>query len=104
MSTLETTETRSDARAILRMEVQHGLNFFVEESEHMFGGERLRRTKYLPEQLINKYLDEALKTATVNRLETGAFFAEIPGFSGVWASNDDLGRCETELRDFCLIG
>jgi predicted RNase H-like HicB family nuclease len=61
--------------------------------------DNLTRTKYLPEQSINRYLDVATSRAIVKKLEDGTFFVEIPGFDGVWASSANLEECARELRD-----
>jgi predicted RNase H-like HicB family nuclease len=96
----ETTSTVSYDRA--QMTVGSGLNFFVLETDLLGPQQTLRRTKHLPEQLIQRYLREALKATDVKRLDDGHFFAEIPGFDGVWASAEDLGECGNQLRDALL--
>ena len=35
----------------------------------------------------------------VQRLEDGTWFAEIPGFKGVWANGDSIEECRKELID-----
>jgi len=95
--TEETTTSSEHSRA--QMTVSHGLNFFAPENDLLGSVEQLRRTKYLPEQLIDRYLQEALKGTIVKKLEDGSLFAEIPGFDGVWASHDDLPACVLELRE-----
>lgn len=62
----------------------------------------MARTKYLPEQTVNAYVDAAMRRVDVRKIEDGSFFAEIPGFSGVWASNPDLELCAAELREVLL--
>lgn len=81
------------------MTVAEGLNFFAPQADLLGQVEELQRTKYLPQELIDRYLQEALKGTVVKRLETGPLFAEIPGFDGVWASDDDLGACVAQLRE-----
>lgn len=82
------------------MEVEHGLNFFSEEAG-LFSTE-ITRTKYIPEQLLERYIRAATKRVTVKHLESNTFFLEIPGFDGVWASGDQLAECALELREVLL--
>ncbi len=99
MTVTEEKLTRSDELDRSRMTVEAGLNVFVPNSDLLGEVECLYRKKYLPEQIIDRYLDESVKRAEVKKLEDGNFFAEIPGFAGVWASDEDLARCGAELRD-----
>lgn len=32
-------------------------------------------------------------------LKNGTWFAEIPGFEGVWANSDSVAKCRYELKD-----
>ena len=98
MSVTEET-TRSDAYDRAQMTVERGLNFFSRQDDLLGSVEQLRRTKFLPEQLIEGYLNEALKGAEVKHLDDGNLFAEIPGFHGVWASAQDLATCGVQLRE-----
>jgi hypothetical protein len=98
MSVSERTTT-SDAYERSSMTVAEGLNFFAPQADLLGQVEELQRTKYLPQELIDRYLQEALKGTVVKRLETGPLFAEIPGFDGVRASDDDLGACVAQLRE-----
>ncbi len=90
---------RSDAYERSSMTVGHGLNFFAPQTDLLGPVLHLQRTKYLPQQLIDRYLTEALKRATFKQLEDGRLFMEIPGFDGVWASDEELTACATQLRD-----
>lgn len=99
MNVTEETTTRSDEYERATMAVDLGLNFFSHQAD-LLGVEKLERTKYLPQQLIDRYMHEALKLTAVSRLQDSShFFAEIPGFEGVWASHEDLSACVAELRD-----
>jgi predicted RNase H-like HicB family nuclease len=91
--------TISDALDRSRMTVSRGLNFFTSESDLLGDVAQLRRTKHLPEEIIERYLQEALKRTVHKTLEDGTLFAEIPGFTGVWASDEDLGACIAQLRE-----
>ncbi len=95
----EEKTTTSDKHDRLRMTVSRGLNFFSPESDLLGQIQELHRTKHLPGEIIDRYVSEAIKGATVRKLETGAFFLEIPGFLGVWASDDDLAAGATQLRE-----
>lgn len=97
MNFTEEITTRSDEHERTSVTVERGLNFFSAQSDLL--GEKLERTKFLPQEIIDRYMQEALKSTSVTRLEDGQFFAELPGFDGVWAANDDLSACAAELRD-----
>lgn len=99
MSVTTEETTRSDAHERALMTVGRGLNFFSRRDDLLGSVEQLQRTKFLPEQLIEGYLNEALNSAEVKRLEDGNLFAEIPGFQGVWASAQDLAACGVQLRE-----
>jgi predicted RNase H-like HicB family nuclease len=92
-------KTFSDALDRSSMTVSRGLNFFTTDSDLIGDVQQLRRTKHLPGEIIEKYLQEALKGTTHRQLEDGTLFAEIPGFTGVWASDDDLVACIAQLRE-----
>lgn len=81
------------------MQVNQGVNFFSPGADLLGNTVELQRTKYLPEQIVQRYIAEAIKLANVRKLDDGSFFAEIPDFVGVWASNPDLSCCGAELRD-----
>ncbi len=49
--------------------------------------------------MLTRYLRAALHRATYRVLEDGTFFAEIPGFDGVWANAGGLERCREELEE-----
>ena len=81
------------------MTVGGGLNFFSPQDDLLRRVQELQRTKYLPQQLIDRYMQEALKGTSVKRLDDGLLFVEIPGFDGVWASHEDLSECVVQLRE-----
>jgi predicted RNase H-like HicB family nuclease len=93
----ERVETTSTSHDRSEMVVEAGLNFFEIRPDLI--GEKLQRTKHLPEQLIERYLREALKSTSLRKIDGDVWFAEIPGFDGVWASDADLAKCVSELRD-----
>jgi predicted RNase H-like HicB family nuclease len=53
----------------------------------------------LPNQLIGKYVDRAMIRAEAKQYPDGTWFAEIPGFPGVWANQPSEEAALEELRD-----
>ena len=49
--------------------------------------------------MIVRYIQNALKHAEYKKLEDGSWFAEIPGFEGVWANAAAVEECRTELEE-----
>jgi len=49
--------------------------------------------------VLSKYLQLAMRSASYEEMEDGAWFGEIPGFEGLWASAPDRGACQTALED-----
>ena len=49
--------------------------------------------------MITEYIFAALKKAEYKRLEDGSWFAEIPGFDGVWANGETVEICRSELSE-----
>lgn len=49
--------------------------------------------------MIQEYIQRAVKKAQYKNLEDGSWFAEIPGFEGVWADADSIEECRQELID-----
>lgn len=47
--------------------------------------------------MLIEYLNKALEGAEYKKLEDGTWFAEIPGFDGVWANAKSLEECRREL-------
>jgi predicted RNase H-like HicB family nuclease len=81
-----------------RMEAYSGLSVFTAQPD-LLECETLTRTKYVPEQLFETYLNEAMKRVSPRRLENGTWFTEIPEFEGVWGSADDLEKSVADLRE-----
>ena len=46
---------------------------------------------------MSKYIQKALEKAQYKVLEDGSWFAEIPGFQGVWANQGAVEECRQEL-------
>jgi predicted RNase H-like HicB family nuclease len=50
--------------------------------------------------MFAEYLQAAMSQAEYTRLpESDAYFGEIPGFQGVWASADTQEACQQELQE-----
>jgi predicted RNase H-like HicB family nuclease len=49
--------------------------------------------------MIVHYCTEALKQASYKRLEDESWFAEIPGFTGVWANAETVEATRDELYE-----
>ena len=47
--------------------------------------------------MLTKYVQKALEKAQYKVLEDGSWFAEIPGFQGVWANKSAVEDCRHEL-------
>jgi predicted RNase H-like HicB family nuclease len=50
-------------------------------------------------QMIIEYCHKAIGKAEYRKLEDGTWFAEIPGFKGVWANGESVEECRKELID-----
>jgi predicted RNase H-like HicB family nuclease len=55
--------------------------------------------KYIPEALVEQYCNSALKPAILRELDNRTWFADIPGFHGVWANENTPVDCVTVLRE-----
>ena len=44
-----------------------------------------------------EYCEKAIEKAEYKKLEDGTWFAEVPGFHGVWASSNTVEECRKEL-------
>ncbi len=49
--------------------------------------------------MITEYCQKALRKAQYRKIEDGTWFAEIPGFTGVWANGESVEGCRIELID-----
>lgn len=47
--------------------------------------------------MLVEYIQGALEDAEYKRLANGTWFAEIPGFKGVWANGKTVEECRKEL-------
>ncbi|HAG50470.1 MAG TPA: HicB family protein, partial [Deltaproteobacteria bacterium] len=49
--------------------------------------------------MLFEYIQLALEIAEYKKLDDGTWFAEIPGFEGVWANGKTVEECRKELMD-----
>ena len=47
--------------------------------------------------MIIEYCKKVIERAEYKKLVDGSWFAEIPGFQGVWANGDSVEQCRNEL-------
>jgi len=47
--------------------------------------------------MIIEYCQKAIENAQYKKLDDGTWFAEIPGFKGVWANSETVEGCRNEL-------
>ena len=47
--------------------------------------------------MLQEYIRSALGNSKYKVLEDGTWFAEIPGFEGVWANSKNVENCRQEL-------
>ena len=63
--------------------------------------------KPLPGNLIAEYARRAVRGATLEQREDGSWFAQIPGFEGVWASEashkEALDALQEVVFDWAII-
>ena len=49
--------------------------------------------------MITEYCHKAIEKAEYRKREDGKWFAELPGFKGVWANGNSVEECRKELLD-----
>ena len=49
--------------------------------------------------MLNDYIQRALLRSEYKRLEDQTWYADIPGFEGVWANADTVEACRVELAE-----
>lgn len=49
--------------------------------------------------MLSEYTQKALERAQYKVLDDGTWFAEIPGFEGVWANAKTVEECRRELLE-----
>lgn len=53
----------------------------------------------VPAELLTRYIETAMGQAVPKILESGAWFADLPGFPGVWAEGTSPKECLDTLAD-----
>ena len=49
--------------------------------------------------MILEYMSKAIEHSAYKRLDDGSWFAEIPGFDGVWANAATVESCRKEMLE-----
>ena len=49
--------------------------------------------------MLTEYIKVSLKRADYKKLKDGSWYAEIPGFTGVWANGESVEECRNELQE-----
>lgn len=49
--------------------------------------------------MLTEYIQMALRRSVYKQLEDKTWFAEIPGFEGVWANANSVEACRAELSE-----
>ncbi len=49
--------------------------------------------------MLSEYIQKALEKAQYKLLDDGTWFADIPGFEGVWANARTVEECRHELME-----
>ncbi len=47
--------------------------------------------------MLIEYIQKAVERAEYKKLDDGTWYAEIPGFAGVWANKKSVEECRKEL-------
>lgn len=47
--------------------------------------------------MIEKYIEAAIENAVYKKMDDESWFADIPGFQGVWATGHSVEACRREL-------
>jgi predicted RNase H-like HicB family nuclease len=83
-------------------------NWVVEENQTNISSFEIEITKDIPYELVEKYKKIAMQTAKVGQLDDGTWYAELPGFPGVWATDENskenaMIALEEVLEDWVVI-
>ena len=49
--------------------------------------------------MLSEYIQKVLEKAQYKQLDDGTWFADIPGFEGVWANSRTVEECRHELME-----
>ncbi len=62
---------------------------------------------YVPSGLLERYVSVSMHRAVPERLEDGRWYADLPGFPGVWADGESAKECldtlDEVLRDWLFL-
>ena len=72
---------------------------FVEQWSSQVEADQLILTKDVPKQLLARYQDIAMKNVKLKQLDDQTWFAEIPGFDGIWANAENQRDCLNVLHE-----
>jgi predicted RNase H-like HicB family nuclease len=63
----------------------------------VFGDQDKLDGRFEGKAMLFEYVQKAVEKARYKQLEDGSWFAEIPGFKGVWANEKTVEACRKEL-------
>jgi len=49
--------------------------------------------------MLLQYIQKAISKAQYKPLDDGTWFAEVPGFRGIWANGNSIEECRQELME-----
>jgi len=49
--------------------------------------------------MLNEYIEKAMEKAEYKKLSDGSWFADIPGFEGVWGNGRTVEEARNELKE-----
>ena len=72
------------------------------------GGSRVEmQMVVVPSDLLERYVDVAMRGAVPRTIESGRWYADLPGFPGVWADGESPKQCLDTLvevfREWVLL-
>ena len=59
----------------------------------------MKGLRQIPQDIFEQYKKAALEKARLEQLSDGTWYAEIPGFPGVWANDRDKEKCRQVLAE-----
>jgi predicted RNase H-like HicB family nuclease len=107
MATMMTTRATEGEPTFSTGVQNHVEGIWREQFAQIEGYREVTFSRPLPMSLIDRYATLAVRQATVRRLDDGTWFAEIPGFDGVWADEssvaDAIGVLKEVVFDWVLV-
>jgi predicted RNase H-like HicB family nuclease len=64
----------------------------------------IKTSKILPYNLLRRYIKGAMLQAQVKKINDGTWYAELPGFPGVWANDEISAKKATKTLTEVLEG